>query len=160
MWIPVLPVLDLPHGEKHSCVKLEFSMCQLESCPPSEVWLHLPFTLQSAARSLLCLLFSRLTSILSLSLPTMCSSILVAFPESFLVLGSPNWSSSSLPVHLGAFLGGRLVLLGFCRSKAPSGHFGKHSGQCVPFPGCAASPQLLYSLQARKERFCAAPPVT
>lgn len=36
--------------------------------------------------------------------------------ESFLVLGSPNWNSSPLPVHLGAFFGGRLVLLGLCLS--------------------------------------------
>lgn len=159
MWIPVfrslLPVLDLPHGEKQSFVKLEFSMCQLESCPPSEVWLHFPFTLQAAARSLLCLLCSRLTSILSLSLPTMCSSSLEPSLESFLVLGSPDWNSSSLPVHLGAFFRGRLVLLGVCLSKVSFRALWE--AHCVPFPGRAASPQLLYSLQARKERFCELP---
>lgn len=157
MWIPVfwslLPVLDLPHGEERSCVKLEFSMCQLESYPPSEVWLHLPFTLQAAARSLLCLLLSRLTSILSLSLPTMCSSSLEPSLESFLVLGSPNWNSSSLPVHLGAFFfEGGWFSLGFAFQRSPSEHFGKHRWTvcALPRPCCLPTASLLTAGQEGK----------
>lgn len=123
-------------------------MCQLKSCPPSELWLHLPHTLQAAARCLLCLLLSMLTSILILSL---CSSIL---PWSFSCTGEPRLELLFIASALGSFFWRKVGSPWVFPFPGIQGILGSTGGHSVPFPGHAASPQ------ARKERFCAAPPVT